>query len=124
MNDVYEAIQKNNQNVGGNVIERSSEQFIVRGIGLIRNEEDIDNIVLKSPDGVPVFVKDVADVKVSHAVRQGSSLKDGTGEAVGGIVMMLKGENSLECGKKGSGKSQRNQCRQYFPGQYKNKAVL
>jgi len=95
VNDVYGALQKNNQNVGGNIIERSSEQFIVRGIGLIRNEEDIGNIILKSPEGVPVFVRDVATVKVSHAIRQGSSLKDGTGEAVGGIVMMLKGENSM-----------------------------
>jgi len=95
VNDVYDALQKNNQNVGGNIIERSSEQFIVRGIGLIRNEEDIGNIILKSPEGVPVFVRDVAVVKVSHAIRQGSSLKDGAGEAVGGIVMMLKGENSL-----------------------------
>jgi cobalt-zinc-cadmium resistance protein CzcA len=100
VNDVYDAIQKNNQNVGGNVIEHSSEQFIVRGIGLIRNEQDIENIVLKSPQGVPVFIKDVADVKISHAVRQGSSIKDGTGEAVGGIVMMLKGENSLDVVKR------------------------
>jgi len=100
VNDIYDAIQKNNQNVGGNIIERSSEQFIVRGIGLIRNEKDIENIILKSPDGVPVFVKDVANVKVSHAVRQGSSLKDGTGEAVGGIVMMLKGENSMDVVKR------------------------
>jgi cobalt-zinc-cadmium resistance protein CzcA len=95
VNDVYDALQKNNQNVGGNIIERSSEQFIVRGIGLIRNEEDIGNIILKSPEGVPVFVRDVAAVKVSHAIRQGSSLKDGAGEAVGGIVMMLRGENSM-----------------------------
>jgi heavy metal efflux system protein len=100
VNDVYDAIQKNNQNVGGNIIERLSEQFIVRGIGLIRNEKDIENIILKSPDGVPIFVKDVADVKVSHAIRQGSSFKDGTGEAVGGIVMMLKGENSLDVVKR------------------------
>ena len=100
VNDVYGAIQKNNQNVGGNIIERSSEQFIVRGIGLIRNEQDIGNIILKSPEGVPVFVRDVAVVKISHAIRQGSSLKDGTGEAVGGIVMMLKGENSLDVVKR------------------------
>ena len=100
VNDVYDAIQKNNQNVGGNIIERSSEQFIVRGIGLIRNEQDIGNIILKSPEGVPVFVRDVAVVKISHAIRQGSSLKDGTGEAVGGIVMMLKGENSLDVVKR------------------------
>jgi len=100
VDDICDAIQKNNQNVGGNIIERSSEQFIVRGIGLIRNEKDIENVILKSPDGVPIFVRDVADVKVSHAVRQGSSFKDGKGEAVGGIVMMLKGENSLDVVKR------------------------
>jgi cobalt-zinc-cadmium resistance protein CzcA len=100
VNDVYDAIVKNNQNVGGGIIERSSEQFIVRGIGLVRNEQDIENIILKSSEGVPVFVRDVAEVKVSHAIRQGSSLKDGTGECVGGIVMMLKGENSMDVVKR------------------------
>ncbi len=100
VNDIYEAIQKNNQNVGGSIIERQSEQFIVRGIGLIRSEQDIENIVLKSPDGVPVFVKDAADIKILHAVRQGSSFKDGRSEAVGGIVMMLKGHNSIDVVKR------------------------
>jgi cobalt-zinc-cadmium resistance protein CzcA len=94
--DVFEAIEKNNQNVGGNVIETPTEQYVIRGIGLIRDEADIGNVVLKSYDGVPVFVKDVADISASHAIRQGLALKDGKGEAVGGVVMMLKGENSRE----------------------------
>ena len=92
--DISEAIRNNNQNVGGNIVDRHSEQFIVRGIGLISSTEDIRNIVLKSHEGVPVFIKDVADVKSGQAVRQGASLKDGRKEAVGGIVMMLRGENS------------------------------
>jgi cobalt-zinc-cadmium resistance protein CzcA len=96
VNDIYEAINRNNQNVGGNVVQQGSEQFIIRGIGLIRTESDIRNIVVKTNDGVPVFVRDLADVKIGQAVRQGLALKNGTGEAVGGIIMMLRGENSLE----------------------------
>ncbi|MCU7493600.1 MAG: efflux RND transporter permease subunit [Ignavibacteria bacterium] len=96
VNDVYEAVQKNNQNVGGNILDRYSEEYIVRGVGLIKSDEDIRNIVLKSSGGTPVFVRDVADIKVGEAVRQGASLKNGAGEIVGGIVMMLKGENSRE----------------------------
>ncbi len=66
--DVFEAIEKNNQNVGGNVIETPTEQYVIRGIGLIRDEADIGNIVLKSHDGVPVFIKDVAEVYRRHAI--------------------------------------------------------
>ena len=93
---VVEAIRNNNQNVGGNIVNQASEQYIVRGIGLIRSEADIGNIVLAAHDGAPVFLNHVAQIDVGHAVRQGSALKNGEGEAVGGIVMLLKGENSLE----------------------------
>jgi cobalt-zinc-cadmium resistance protein CzcA len=93
---VFEAIRNNNQNVGGNIVSQASEQYIVRGVGLIRSQEDIGNIVLAAHDGAPVFLNHVARIEVGHAVRQGSALKNGEGEAVGGIVMMLKGENSLE----------------------------
>jgi cobalt-zinc-cadmium resistance protein CzcA len=93
---VYEAIQNNNRNVGGGVMERSSEQMVIRGIGLIRDVADIGAIVLKAQDGVPVFVRDVACVRESHAIRQGSAFKDGRTEAVGGIVLLLKGQNSRQ----------------------------
>lgn len=93
---VFDAIGNNNQNVGGNILTQASEQYIVRGVGLIRSESDIGNIVLKSEGGTPVFVRHVAEVKTGHAVRQGSALKNGQGETVGGIVMMLKGQNSQE----------------------------
>jgi heavy metal efflux system protein len=93
---VFEAIENNNQNVGGNIVNQASEQYIVRGVGLIRSEADIGNIVLTAHDGVPVFLNHVARIEVGHAVRQGSALKNGEGETVGGIVMLLKGENSLE----------------------------
>ena len=94
--EVYAAISNNNQNVGGNILERNSEQYIIRSVGLIRSINDIENIVLKSYDGIPVYIRDVAQVKIGEAVRMGAALKSGPEETVGGIVMMLKGENSRE----------------------------
>jgi heavy metal efflux system protein len=93
---VFEALEKNNQNVGGNVLDRHSEQLVVRGVGMLTSENDIRNIVLKSEKGTPIFVKDIADVRVGEAVRQGASVKDGNKEVVGGIVLMLKGKNGRE----------------------------
>lgn len=94
VNDVFSAIEKNNQNAGGNILEKYADQYIVRGVGLIRDTKDIGNIVLKSIDGTPTFLRDVAEAKVGEAVRQGASTINGAEEAVGGIVMMLRGENS------------------------------
>ena len=71
-----------------------AEQYIVRGVGLVKSEEDLRNIVLRSAEGTPVFVRDVAEVRIGQAVRQGAALIDGKREVVGGIVMMLRGENS------------------------------
>ena len=65
-------------------------------MGLIRSEDDIRKIVLASEGGTPVYVGDIGEVRLGHAVRQGAALKDGTHEVVGGIVMMLRGENSRE----------------------------
>jgi len=96
MKEVYDAIQNNNRNAGGGVAERFSEQFIIRGIGLIQEQEDIGRIVVKTRGGVPVLVSDLAKVEAGHAIRQGAALKDGRGEIVGGIVLMLKGQNSRE----------------------------
>jgi cobalt-zinc-cadmium resistance protein CzcA len=96
LDDVYSSIEQNNANAGGNVLDRFDEQYIVRGIGLLKSEEDLRNIVLTSRAGTPVFVRDVADVRIGEAVRQGASLLNGKGEAVGGIVMMLRGENGRE----------------------------
>lgn len=94
--DVFDAIAKNNQNAGGNVIETATEQYVIRGIGILRNQADIGSIVLKSHDGVPIFIKDIAEVNAGHAIRQGLAVKDGKGETVGGVVLMLKGENSRD----------------------------
>jgi cobalt-zinc-cadmium resistance protein CzcA len=96
VDDVYAAIGNNNQNVGGNVLEKSTDQYIVRGVGLIKNISDIETIVLKSQGGTPTYLRDVAQVKTGEAVRMGAAMKNGTGEAVGGIVMMLRGANSRD----------------------------
>jgi len=93
---VVEALKRNNQNVGGNVLERNSQQFLVRGLGLLQSVEDIKSIVLKAEGGIPVFIRDVGEAHVDTAVRQGASIKNGEGEAVGGIVLMLRGANSRD----------------------------
>jgi len=94
--DVFDAIGNNNENVGGSFINRASEQYIIRGVGLIGALSDIGKIIVKTIKGIPIYVNDVAEVRNGYAPRQGSALKDGRGEVVGGIVMMLKGENSLD----------------------------
>ncbi|MBV6513957.1 MAG: Cobalt-zinc-cadmium resistance protein CzcA [Ignavibacteriaceae bacterium] len=92
--EVFSALENNNQNVGGSIIERNSFQYIVRGLGLIKEIRDIENIVLKQNNGTPVYLKQVAEIREGQAVRMGAAMKDGKYEAVGGIVMMLRGENS------------------------------
>ncbi len=96
VDDVYSAIGSNNQNVGGNILERNTDQFIVRGVGLIKDISDIEQIVLKSQEGTPTYIRDVAQVKIGEAVRMGAAMKNGKDEAVGGIVMMLRGANSRD----------------------------
>ena len=93
---VANAVRNNNSNVGGNVVSFASEQHIIRGVGLIRTEDDIRKIVLKAERGTPVSIRDIGDVRIDHAIRQGASQKNGQHEVVGGIVMMLRGENSRE----------------------------
>ena len=98
--DVYAAIGNNNRNVGGNILERNTDQFIVRGVGLIKDIPDIENIVLKSQHGTPTYLRDVAHVKIGEAVRMGAAMKNGKDETVGGIVMMMRGANSRDVVRK------------------------
>ena len=93
---VEQAISRNNANAGGGVLAASAEQYLIRGVGLIRTNEDIGNIILKEEANVPVFVEDVAEVKIGAAVRQGAIIKNGDTEAVAGIVMMLRGGNAKD----------------------------
>ncbi|OGR97841.1 MAG: cytochrome-c peroxidase [Elusimicrobia bacterium GWF2_62_30] len=96
LKEVYDAIGRNNSNVGGGLLEASGEQLLIRGLGLIRNAAELGEIVVAQRGSAPVLVHDVARVQEGHAVRQGASYIDGKKEAVGGVVMMLKGENSRE----------------------------
>lgn len=94
--DIFTALQKNNQNTGGAYIDKKPNAYFIRGIGLVSSLNDIGNTVVKTQAGIPVLVKDVAVVQIGHAVRYGALTYNGEREAVGGIVMMLKGANSAE----------------------------
>jgi cobalt-zinc-cadmium resistance protein CzcA len=93
---LFEAIQNNNQNTGANFIEHGDEQYVVRGLGLVKDIEDIKNIVLESRGGSPIRVSDVAQVEVGNELRQGAVTKDGQGEVVTGIVLKRINENTKE----------------------------
>ncbi len=92
--DVFEALEKNNQNTGGAYIEKNHQANFIRGEGLMRSLDDVRNTLVANINGQPIFIRDVAEVKYGSFLRYGAFTKDGKGEAVGGIVMMLKGENS------------------------------
>lgn len=96
LRELFETIAANNSNAGGNILEHSAEQYLIRGIGLIQSIDDIKEIIVKEKEEVPIFVKDVAEVKIGPEVRQGALVVDGKGEGVAGIVMMLKGESGKE----------------------------
>lgn len=99
--DVFTALEKNNQNTGGAYIDKKPNAYFIRGVGLVTSLEDVKNIVVKSnPNSVPIFIKDVAEVRFGHAVRYGALTYNGEVDAVGGVVMMLKGENSHEVVKR------------------------
>lgn len=92
---VVEAVQRSNSNVGGNVIEQSGQWSIVRGVGLIQSVADVENIVIGASSGTPIFVSNVADVKLGDAFRVGALDRDGK-EAVGGVVIARYGVNTLD----------------------------
>jgi cobalt-zinc-cadmium resistance protein CzcA len=92
--DVIEAVSNNNANAPGGYIEHRQEQFIVVGEGLVKSMSDIENIIVKSNDGIPIFIKDLAGVNEGAAIRQGAVTVNGKSEIVCGITMMLKGENA------------------------------
>ncbi|MDP3723881.1 MAG: CusA/CzcA family heavy metal efflux RND transporter [Candidatus Omnitrophota bacterium] len=92
---VFEALEANNTNAGGAYIEHNQEQYIIRGVGLIQTLEDVGNIVVEVREGGrPLYIRDLGKVAFAPMVRQGAVTRDGRGEAVTGIVMMLLGENS------------------------------
>ena len=96
LEEVIAALKKNNRNVGGGNINQNSQMLLIHGIGRTVNIEQIRNIVIKSEDGVPVRVQDVAEVQIGHEIRRGAVTADGQGEVVLGLGFMLMGENSHE----------------------------
>lgn len=96
VSEVFEALQRNNANTGSSYIEQNSNQYYIRGIGVVKNLEDVANITVKTVDGTPVKVGDVAKVQLGHATRFGAVTRNGEGEVVAGIAIMLKGENFQE----------------------------
>mgnify|MGYP004680715899 FL=1 len=93
VSEVFDALQRNNANTGGSYIEQNSNQYYIRGIGVVKNLEDVANITVKTVNGTPVKVSDVAKVQLGHATRFGAVTRNGEGEVVAGIAIMLKGEN-------------------------------
>lgn len=96
LQQVFEALEKNNANASGNFIEHGSEQYVVRGLGLVKDTKDIENIIVATHEHAPVFVRDVADVVIGAELRQGAVTANGEGEAVAGIVLMLKGASGRD----------------------------
>ncbi|MBS2004106.1 MAG: efflux RND transporter permease subunit, partial [Cyanobacteria bacterium SZAS LIN-5] len=96
LTDLIRAVNDNNENAGGNFIEKAGQEVIIRGIGRIESIDDIKSIVLKTIDGTPVRIWQVADVVIGEGFRRGSATKDGNGEAITAMVMTRKGVNTKE----------------------------
>ena len=96
VNEVLDRIRSNNLNVGAQYLVKNSEQLIIRSVGLTSKIEDIKNIVVKSEDGIPIYLKQVADIKVGGAVRYGNASRNGLGEVVVGQIIKLFGANSSQ----------------------------
>jgi cobalt-zinc-cadmium resistance protein CzcA len=96
LTDIFKALEKNNENTGSAYIDKKPTAYFIRGIGLVKTPEDIEKILVKTnPSGIPVLIRDVATVQYGNAIRYGALVVD-TSEAVGGVVMMLKGANAHE----------------------------
>jgi cobalt-zinc-cadmium resistance protein CzcA len=96
LQDVFAALENNNTNFSGGIITHGAEQYVVRGLGRVGSLEDIGNSLIKKEGTAPIAIKNIATVAYGSAMRQGAITKDGQGEVVTGLVMMLKGENSRD----------------------------
>jgi cobalt-zinc-cadmium resistance protein CzcA len=96
LSDIFDALERNNENTGSAYIDKKPTAYFIRGIGLVKSIDDIEKIVVKtSASGIPILIRDVANVQYGSAIRYGAFIVDTT-EAVGGVVMMLKGANAHE----------------------------
>lgn len=91
--EVYDALEAGNENTGGSYIEKNSNQYFIRGLGLVSTLEDIERIPVKTVNGTPILIRDIAKVQYGYATRYGAVTRNGEGEVVAGISLMLKGEN-------------------------------
>jgi cobalt-zinc-cadmium resistance protein CzcA len=96
VNEVFEALHSGNENTGGAYIEKGSNVSFIRGIGMVNNKTDIENIVIKTVKGMPIIIRNIGTVNFGSAPRYGAITRNGEGEVVAGITMMLKGENSSQ----------------------------
>ncbi|RXF69662.1 CusA/CzcA family heavy metal efflux RND transporter [Arcticibacter tournemirensis] len=96
ISDIYTALKKNNQNTGGSYIEQRSNLYFIRGLGQVKTLSDIEQIVVRKSGGATVLIRDVADVRYGSANRYGAVTRNGEGEVVAGVALMLKGENFNE----------------------------
>ena len=96
INEIFEALEKNNENTGAAYLDEKPYAYFIRGIGFVHSLDDIEKIVIKTVNNMPVLIRDVGKVQFGHANRYGAVVEAGKGEATGGMVMMLKGENSVE----------------------------
>jgi len=92
--EIFDALENNNENTGGAYIDKKPYAYFIRGVGMATTIDDIQKIVVKNQNGIPILIRDVADVRIGSSIRYGAVTKDGKGEDVSGMVMMLKGENS------------------------------
>lgn len=92
--EIFSALEKNNQNTGGAYIDKGPSAFFIRSEGLVNNLQELEKIVVKVKNSTPILIRDVAKVQFGHGVRYGAATRNGEGEVVTGIVMMLKGANS------------------------------
>jgi cobalt-zinc-cadmium resistance protein CzcA len=92
--DIFNALEKNNQNTGGAYIEKDQYAYFIRGVGMATGIKDLENVVVINKNGSPILIRNVAEVREGISLRYGASTKDGKGEIVSGLALMLKGENS------------------------------
>ena len=98
--EIFDALEQNNENTGGAYIDKKPYAYFIRGIGMVKSIADIEKIVVKNNNGIPILIRDVAKVQIGSSTRYGAVTKDGEGEDVSGMVMMLKGENGGEVTKR------------------------
>ncbi|MBB1140075.1 CusA/CzcA family heavy metal efflux RND transporter [Myroides sp. WP-1] len=94
--EIFEALEQNNENTGGAYIDKKPYAYFIRSIGMVHSMEDIEKIVVKTVNGTPILIRDVAEVRIGSSIRYGAVTKDGKGEDVSGMVMMLKDANTQE----------------------------